>query len=391
MYKKHFSRFLALHPDELHFTAHSHHFWPDVTRDAILHHWDDSARYVDNKWERIMDEVFHPTQKLIADLIGSETPEQIVFGANTHEFICRLLSCFRREAAFSILTTDSEFHSFWRQARRLEEEVGITVKKIPVEPIGTFNGRFIEALRQQQFELIFLSQVFYNSGRAIADLDAFMQALIELASLDTVIVLDGYHAFCALPTTISPFADRVFYLAGGYKYAQAGEGVCFLHSPPGSELRPVNTGWFADFGGLSSDQHGAVAYAKDGLRFAGATFDPGGVYRLKSVLELFRSLGLESKKIHEHVKNLQDFFISRLGTTDHPVINQSNLLYDSGSPHGHFLTFVLGSQKNAADFCTRLKKVGVYTDHRGNHLRMGFGIYHEAADIEEFFSRLPKT
>ena len=46
-------------------------------------------------------------------------------------------------------------------------------------------------------------------------------------------MIDGYHGFMALPTDFAAIAGRAFYLAGGYKYAMAGEGVCFMHCPPG--------------------------------------------------------------------------------------------------------------------------------------------------------------
>ena len=36
-YKKHFSRALEAHPGRLHFAAHSHHLWPDVTAN-VYHH-----------------------------------------------------------------------------------------------------------------------------------------------------------------------------------------------------------------------------------------------------------------------------------------------------------------------------------------------------------------
>ena len=46
-------RFLAANPGRLHFAAHSHHPWPDVTRQAVLDGWDDAARLMDRKWDRI--------------------------------------------------------------------------------------------------------------------------------------------------------------------------------------------------------------------------------------------------------------------------------------------------------------------------------------------------
>ena len=40
------------------------------------------------------------------------------------------------------------------------------------------------------------------------------------------VVIDGYHAFMALDPPFSPSAAAsAFYLAGGYKYAMAGEGM----------------------------------------------------------------------------------------------------------------------------------------------------------------------
>ena len=71
-------------------------------------------------------------------------------------------------------------------------------------------------------------------------------------SADTLVVVDGYHGFMARPTDLSAVAERIFYMAGGYKYAMAGENCCFLHCPPGWGERPHATGWLAEFGGLAA-------------------------------------------------------------------------------------------------------------------------------------------
>ena len=42
--KPHFSRFLQSDPDRLHFAAHSHHPWPDVSFEAQKRCWLDAAR-----------------------------------------------------------------------------------------------------------------------------------------------------------------------------------------------------------------------------------------------------------------------------------------------------------------------------------------------------------
>ncbi len=54
--KRFYSRFLKGHAGKLHFRAHSHDFWPDVSREAQIAYWDDCAMFGDEKWNRIFSE-----------------------------------------------------------------------------------------------------------------------------------------------------------------------------------------------------------------------------------------------------------------------------------------------------------------------------------------------
>ena len=357
----------------------------------MLQYWEDAARYLDDKWEYVRREVIPETQVLIAELIGSRTPEQIVFTPNTHEFVCRLLSCFEPGEPLAVLTTDSEFHSFRRQIARFAEYPWVQVRQVASEPVSSFNARFLAALEEEPYQLIFLSQVFYNSGYAVQNLPEFIGQLTQQVPEDAITVLDAYHGFCALPIDIGRFADRVFYLAGGYKYAQAGEGVCFLHVPPNCQRRPGNTGWFAELAWLSEQAADTVGYSNNGQRFAGATFDHCGIYRLRAVLRLFKQLGLDIQAIHRYVEALQQHFVRRLQRLDYPPLNEQTLLYQPGGSHGHFLTFQLASAEAARSVAQQLKAQAVYVDYRGNRLRFGFGLYHDAKDIEELFERLNRS
>ena len=56
MYKKYYSRFIEANKNLQHYACHSHHYWPDVTREATIQYWDDSAKYVDDKWDYIFSE-----------------------------------------------------------------------------------------------------------------------------------------------------------------------------------------------------------------------------------------------------------------------------------------------------------------------------------------------
>ena len=208
----------------------------------------------------------------------------------------RLFSALPHDRPARVLTTDSEFHSFTRQLARLEEDRLVIAERVATEPFDSFPARFAAAAARGH-DLVFVSQVFFNSAATAGDLAALVAAVPEN---DTLIVIDGYHGFMALPTDFSRLAQRAFYLAGGYKYAMAGEGACFMHCPPGYAPRPRDTGWFAAFGALTGAQRG-VPYGDDGSRFLGATFDPSGLYRLAAVLDWIDAIGLTVEAIHAHV------------------------------------------------------------------------------------------
>jgi selenocysteine lyase/cysteine desulfurase len=381
--KAHYSRFLAANPGRLHFAAHSHHLWPDVTRDAVLACWDDAARLADRKWERVFGEIVPRAQGHVARILGLSRPEQIAFAPNTHELVMRLLSCLDAARPLRILTTDGEFMSFARQAARLEEQPRVAVTRVTTEPFATFEERFREAAARDDFDLVYMSQVFFDSGRAVEDLSRIVKAVRNPQAL---VVVDGYHGFCALPTSLRAIEERAFYLAGGYKYAQSGEGVCFLHVPPGCTLRPVDTGWFAAFGRLTERPARGVEYPDDGFRFWGATFDPTALYRFNAVMDLLEREGVTVERIHAHVRALQERFLDGLERRGTGALPVSTLVTPrSLEAQGHFLTFRLAE---AAALASRLEERGVLVDVRGDRLRLGFGIYHDEGDVDQLLERL---
>lgn len=383
-FKSAYNRFLQADPARLHFAAHSHHYWPDCTREAQLQYWDDAARLVDQKWDHIFTSVVPRAQMHIARTLNLSEPAQITFAPNTHELVTRLLSCFEPGKPLKILTTDGEFHSFRRQIQRYEELAGVEVERVPVEPLADFSQRFIAEATSKHYDLVFASQVFFNSGFVFDGVADLARALLNS---DTMIVIDGYHGFCAVPTDLRAVEDRVFYLAGGYKYAQAGEGACFLHAPRNSAQRPLNTGWFASFSTL---EKGAPTVGYDqGMRFWGSTFDPSGLYRFNAVLDWWERENISIAQIHQHVDNLERYFMAEVAKAGLNAIGVSNLIkLDSAKAHGHFLTYRTASAKQIHD---TLRRKNVIVDYRGDRLRFGFGLYHDASDVNALIERLKEA
>lgn len=385
-FKPLFSRFLAAAPERLHLAAHSHHLWPDTVFEAQLRYVEDTARLADHKWELVFGDVMPRLQARIATILNLPDPASLAFAPNTHEFVRRLLSCLPADRPARVLTTDSEFHSLRRQIARLEEDGLIQVTRVAQEPTADFPARFAAAAAAGGHDLVFFSQVFFNSGYAVPDLAALVAAVPDREAL---VAVDGYHGFMALPTDLSAIASRSFYIAGGYKYAMAGEGACFLHVPMGYGPRPRDTGWYAAFGALAGAQDGRVPYGIDGSRFLGSTFDPSGLYRLLAVLDLLDAQGLGVPAIHDHVLALQQAFAEALDRAGVPDLAQDRLLVPlDTSARGHFLTY---RTDKAGAIDDRLRAADIVVDHRDDRLRFGFGLYHDLAEVPAMADRVVRA
>lgn len=383
--RAHFSRFRAAQPERIHLAAHSHHYWPDVSFEGQTRCWEDAALLADRKWEKVFGEVIPKAQGHIAKLLGLPNPASIAFAPNTHEFVRRLLSCFPPDRKLSVLTSDGEFHSFARQIRRLEEDGLATVQRIAWQPFASFAERFAAAAEAGGHDLVFVSQVAFDSGAGIADLAATIAAV----PADTVVAIDGYHAFLARPTDLSGLAERVFYLAGGYKYAMAGEGACFLHVPPGYCLRPRDTGWFAAFASLEGQQSANVPYGPEANRFLGATFDPSGLYRLVAVLDWLSSLAIGPADVHAHSLALQRRLVSELERLGVGLLGANRLLVPLDLPgRGNFLVY---ATPEAEQLHRRLDAAGIVTDRRGDRLRFGLGLYHAEAEVPDIAAAIARA
>lgn len=381
-----FSRFLAADPDRIHFAAHSHHPWPDVSFDAHVRAWEDGARLADLKWGKVFGEIIPEAQRHVARALGLSDPKTIAFAPNTHDLVRRVLSCLPADRAPRVLTTTSEFHSFARQSARLEEDGLLSVARVPAEPQATLSERLAERAASERFDLVFFSHVLFDSSFVV---DAERVAC-AVPDPETLVVVDGYHAFMAVPVDLGAIEKRVFYMAGGYKYAMSGEGCCFAHVPPGQAMRPRDTGWFASFGTLAgAQQPGRVPYAEGGARFLGATFDPTALYRLSAVMGMLEREGLDAARIRAHVRALQAAFVRELAKHPRLPISEAALVLPlSEERRGQFLAF---RTPDAQAIQQKLEAANVITDARGDRLRFGFAVLHEEADIVRGVERMARV
>ena len=353
-------------------TGHSHQAWPDVARDALLDCYDDAARLVDDKWGAVFGRIDSVGRRVLQRM-GFDAGDPIAFGKSTHELVFRLMTCLPLHEGTRIVTTDSEFHSLHRQASRLAEE-GVEIAWVPGFPREGLADRLIAAITPST-RMVAFSAVMFEDAFVVPRLG---EILTRAREMKAIALVDAYHAFNVAPLEWGPDAarDSAFVTAGGYKYAAFGEGVGWMRIPRECTLRPLDTGWFADFAALEGPRSRAVGYGPGGSRFAGATFDPASFYRAHAVLDHWDRFGLGPAELRAISLAQTSRILDRLDANGLGADVASSR--DPARRGG----FVSVRTTNADERTKALREKGVLVDARGDLLRIGPAPYLTDAEID---------
>jgi len=342
---KHYTRFRVT--ERILLTGHSHQAWPDVAFEAQQQAWLDAAELVDDVWDKAFEKA-NDVRRGFARLLD-DSPDRIALAPNTHELVVRFLSALPLKKRPKLITTDGEFHTIRRQLDRLSEE-GIEVLKVVSGPAATLAERLAQEV-DEHTAAVLVSAVLYTNAHIVPHLRATLEACERHGA---ELLVDAYHALNVVPFELKKEGlERAYIVGGGYKYCQLGPGNAFLRFPADCSLRPVVTGWFSEFMDLSrAPAGGRVAYGPGPARFAGATYDFTSHYRAAAVFKFFEEQKLTVKKLRE--------------------LNQHQLGILSGGVKadaiGGFLSKPLSRPAKTQQ---ALRKKNIWTDYRGDSLRLG--------------------
>lgn len=355
-------------------TGHSHQAWPDVAFEAHQQAWLDTAEHVDDVWERAFakaDEVRRGFARLLDD-----SPDGIALASNTHELVVRFLSALPLGKRPKLVTTDGEFHTIRRQLDRLAEE-GVQVIKVGALPVATLAERLAAAV-DARTAAVLVSAVLYTNAHIVPNLAAVLRACQRVGA---ELLVDAYHALNVVPFSLrAEGLEEAYVVGGGYKYCQLGPGNAFLRLPANCSLRPVVTGWFSQFADLTeAPQPGRVTYGAGPARFAGATYDPTSHYRAARVFEFFEEHDLTPRRLAE----LSQHQIGLLAKGFDDLGRDPNVIRrDRSVPVEAIGGFLALQTPHAARFHAALRERAVWTDYRGDVLRLGPAPYVTDAQLE---------
>lgn len=362
-------------------TGHSHQAWPDAAFDGVMECFKDSANLVDDKWPNAFAKA-DAVRAGYARLLHDE-PGNIALAENTHELVIKFLSALPLKKRRRIVTTDGEYHSVRRQLDRLAEEGIIELVKVPAAPLDDLADRLASNVSEAT-AAVTVSSVLFRTGQIVPNLHHLAQVCAERGA---ELLIDAYHQINVVPFNPRGL-EHAFVTGAGYKYVQAGEGNAFLRLPPGRAMRPVITGWFAEFATKEQPVSAGVQYAPGGMRFAGATYDPTANYRAAAVFEYFETKKLTPELLREVSQHQVGLIMKYFDDLDLPeaIVTRDRSVALEGTAG-----FVVFKSPQAGELCKLLHDAGVYTDYRADALRFGPAPYLSDAQIEEAMRGLARV
>ena len=291
----------------------------------------------------------------------------------------------------------------------------IEIEHVSIEPIETFESRFTAKVKEgaghgrqgAKWDMVYVSQCVYSTQETIVlDLDRFTKgvsgALEERDNKECFFVVDGYHGFGAIPTSLQSF-ENVFYVSGMLKHVGSGANCAFLIVPEAKVemMKPVFTGWIADPSVLAPESKGIkmgsdVGYIP-GFSLMGGTpaFMPSLLIFVE-VMRRWKEMNISVIHAHRHVMELHKAFmkgieamVARSGGTScwsgmRPMADEAI--------RSHSITFVVDDAETAKKVVELMREIGdIEVDSRKMYVRFGFGFNHNIEDISKLLVTCEKV
>jgi selenocysteine lyase/cysteine desulfurase len=132
-----------------------------------------------------------------------------------------------------------------------------------------------------------------------------------------------------------------------------------------------------------------VAYASDGGRFLGATYDVTGLYRFNAVRAMLDTEKLDTQAITARIAPMRAALIAAIEDGEAGVLREAEVMKPNAS--GPQARFIALRDARAVPWKTKLMDANIITDARDDVLRIGLGLYHDEDDLGAFCTAVARA
>jgi cysteine desulfurase/selenocysteine lyase len=304
-------------------------------------------------------EAYEAARRKVAAFIGAPRHEEVIFTRNTTEGINLVAHGWARaflKPGDAVLITEMEHHSNIVPWLMLRDQIGITLRYIPVSDDGTLRLDDLDALLEgvRLVSLVHASNVVgtINPVRRIAD---------AAHAVGAVVLVDGAQALLHLPIDVKALGCDFYAFSGHKMCAPTGIGVLWGRHELLSAMQPFLGG--GDM--MVRVTMDSVTYAEPPARFEAGTPAIAEAITLGAAVDYLSSVGMEAIAAYEHT--LTAYALERLAE-----VPGLRLLGEVQPPdRGAVFAFTLGDI-HPHDLSTLLDEQGIAI-RAGNHCAQPLG------------------
>lgn len=384
--------FEILKNDLIYFDNNATSFKPKQVLKAIEDYYNKytaNAHRGDYKNSLKVDMIYEDTRNLIKNYINARQKEEIIFTSGATDSLNMIASFFKEilKSGDEVLITKTEHASNVLPWLKLEKEIGIKVKYIPLDKDLKLSVENLEGAITDRTKLVSIAHV----TNTIGDVRDIKRIGKLLDSKNIYFVVDAAQS--AGHRKIDVVESNIDFLAfSGHKMlGPTGIGVLYGKLEILKELSPVRVG-----GGMNSvfESSGYVEYKNPPARFEAGTPNIEGVIGLNAAIKYINEVGLD--KIEEHDIELKNYLLSELGKIDNiNIINKNaesgNILFNIEGVFAQDTAIYLDHYNicvRAGNHCAKLLK-----DELGikNTCRISFYLYNTKDEIDKLIEVLKEA
>ena len=240
-------------------------------------------------------DAFEGARKTVAEFIGAQSPNNIVFVRGTTEAINLVAQSYvkpKLEPGDEIIVSLLEHHANIVPWQLIAEETGAVIKVIPVDATGQ--------LLIGEYEKLFTRRTKFVSVTHVSNVLGTITPVAELVAIAHAhgvrILIDGAQSVAHIPVNVTAL-DADFFVFSGHKiYAPTGIGAVYGKSDVLEEARPYHGG-----GNMIRDvTFERTVYNPAPNKFEAGTGSIADAVGLGAALEYLQSIGMPEVARYEH-------------------------------------------------------------------------------------------
>ncbi len=338
-------------------------------------------------------ERFDRARRLLAEFVGAESENQVIFTRGTTESINLVGYAWGRnrlKPGDEILTTELEHHSnivVWQEVAR---ETGAALRFIPVDPETT-------ALQVDRLDEVLSSRTKLVAITGMSNVTGYrppLRRIIEAAhQVGARVLVDGAQLVSHHPVDVSSLGADFLAWSGHKMCGPTGIGALYGKADVLDEMPPFHYG--GDM--ITRVYRDHATYADPPQKFEAGTPNIGGAIALGEAVEYLTNVGMERIAAHERALTAYAFEqlsrfpdITIYGGTD--IQDRAGIVsFGLGDVHSHDTGMILdgeGVAVRAGFHCAQplMRLLGII-----GTVRAGFYLYNTAEDVDRLVASLDKV